>query len=91
MYAEPSRFRPERFIGREFAPWEFLPFGGGARRCVGMAFAMYEMKLVLATILSSVDLKGANRRPWAAVRHSVCVAPSERARMIATRVRIERE
>ncbi len=91
VYAEPSRFRPERFVGREFAPWEFLPFGGGARRCVGMAFAMYEMKLVLATILSSVDLKGANRRPWAAVRHSVCVAPSERARMIATRVRIERE
>jgi cytochrome P450 family 110 len=90
LYPEPSTFRPERFVGHEFAPSEFLPFGGGARRCVGMAFAMYEMKLVLATVLASVDLTRANRRPWTAVRHSVCVAPSERARMIATSVGSEK-
>jgi cytochrome P450 family 110 len=91
VYAEPREFRPERFLGREVAPWEFLPFGGGARRCVGMAFAMFEMKLVLATILARVDLTGANRRSWTAVRHSVCVAPSERATMTATFIRNEAE
>jgi cytochrome P450 len=91
VYAEPTELRPERFLGREMAPWEFLPFGGGARRCVGMAFAMFEMKLVLATILARVDLTGANRRPWTAARHSVCVAPSERARMTATFIRNEEE
>jgi cytochrome P450 len=91
VYAEPGEFRPERFLGREMAPWEFLPFGGGARRCVGMAFAMFEMKLVLATILARVDLTGANRRSWTGVRHSVCVAPSERARMTAKFIRNEEE
>jgi cytochrome P450 len=51
LYPEPSRFRPERFLERKFSPFEFLPFGGGARRCLGAAFALYEMKIVLALIL----------------------------------------
>jgi cytochrome P450 len=51
LYPEPARFRPERFLERKFSPFEFLPFGGGARRCLGAAFALYEMKIVLATIL----------------------------------------
>lgn len=51
LYPEPDRFNPERFLGRTFTPFEFLPWGGGSRRCLGAAFAMYEMKLVLAAIL----------------------------------------
>jgi cytochrome P450 len=51
LYPEPTRFRPERFLERKFSPFEFLPFGGGARRCLGAAFAVHEMKIVLATIL----------------------------------------
>jgi cytochrome P450 len=81
VYKEPFAFRPERFLDHEPSPWEFAPFGGGSRRCIGTAFAMYEMKVVLATILGTVDFEGDNRRPWTAVRHSVCVAPSEQARM----------
>ena len=81
VYPEPLAFRPERFLDHEPSPWEFAPFGGGSRRCIGMAFAMYEMKVVLATILATVDFEPDNRRPWTAVRHSVCVAPSEQARM----------
>lgn len=51
-YPSPEAFRPERFLERKYSPFEFLPFGGGARRCLGAAFAAYEMKLVLATLLS---------------------------------------
>jgi cytochrome P450 len=51
IYPEPSRFLPERFIGKSYSPFEFLPFGGGARRCLGAAFATYEVKLVLFAIL----------------------------------------
>jgi cytochrome P450 len=51
LYPEPARFRPERFLERKFSPFEFLPFGGGTRRCLGAAFALYEMKIVLAAIL----------------------------------------
>ena len=35
IYEAPDAFRPQRFIGRTYRPWEFLPFGGGTRRCVG--------------------------------------------------------
>lgn len=52
IYPEPERFRPERFLERKFGIFEFLPFGGGARRCIGGAFSMYEMKIVIGTIAS---------------------------------------
>ena len=63
LYPEPERFRPERFLERSFTPFEYLPFGGGARRCIGAAFALYEMKLVLATILRKYDLRSASDAP----------------------------
>src|SRR6185295_14269434 len=37
LFPEPDRFRPERFLERKFNTGEFLPFGGGARRCLGAA------------------------------------------------------
>lgn len=52
LYPQPEQFKPERFLDREFAPYEYLPFGGGNRRCIGAAFAQLEIKMVLATVLS---------------------------------------
>lgn len=62
-YPDPQRFRPERFLGRSYSPFEYLPFGGGHRRCIGAAFALYEMKLVLATLLSRCDFELATKAP----------------------------
>ena len=56
LYPEPDRFRPERFLERKFGPHEWFPFGGGNRVCLGMPFALYEMKVLLATLLSQVRL-----------------------------------
>ncbi|MDJ0677866.1 MAG: cytochrome P450 [Calothrix sp. MO_167.B42] len=56
LYPQPEQFKPERFLEREFAPYEYLPFGGGNRRCIGVAFAQLEIKMVLATVLSGWDL-----------------------------------
>lgn len=56
VYPDPEQFKPERFLDRQFSPFEYLPFGGGSRRCLGMAFAQFEMKVVLSQILSQVEL-----------------------------------
>lgn len=56
VYPQPKQFQPERFLKKQYSPYEFMPFGGGARRCPGEALALFEMKLVLATILSSYQL-----------------------------------
>jgi cytochrome P450 len=56
-YPEPLQFRPERFLGRQPGPYEWAPFGGGIRRCLGMSFALHEMKVVLATLFSRVRLE----------------------------------
>lgn len=63
LYPEPKQFKPERFLEKQFSNYEFLPFGGGARSCIGGTFALFEMKLVLATILSRYQLALVNKRP----------------------------
>jgi len=57
LYPNSKTFSPDRFLDRQFAPFEFLPFGGGNRRCVGMALAQFEMKLVLASLLKTRSLE----------------------------------
>ncbi|MDQ3035426.1 MAG: cytochrome P450 [Myxococcota bacterium] len=75
IYPEPHRFRPERFLERKYGPFEHLPFGGGHRRCIGAAFAMYEMKLVLATMVSEWNLELARPGAERPVRRNVTMGP----------------
>lgn len=81
LYPEPETFRPERFLERQFTPYEFIPFGGSNRRCIGMAFALYEMKLVLAIALSQWSLTLEERRRLKPVRRGVTLAPPSSLRM----------
>src|SRR5690606_21448741 len=55
-YPEPERFLPERWRTCEPGPFEYIPFSAGPRMCLGATFAMVEMKLVLATLLSRFRL-----------------------------------
>jgi cytochrome P450 len=87
IYPEPKQFKPERFLERQFSPYEYLPFGGGNRLCIGMAFAQYEMKLVLATILSRYNLTLADNRPVKPTRRGFTVAPPGTMRMVVTNQR----
>ena len=47
LWPEPEKFDPTRFIDARPDPYKFFPFGGGTRRCLGAAFATYQMKIVL--------------------------------------------
>jgi cytochrome P450 family 110 len=76
LYPDPDRFRPQRFLERRFGPHEYLPFGGGSRRCLGAAFATYEMKLVLATVMRQHQLRPASRRPLRVALRNTTVGPA---------------
>jgi cytochrome P450 len=82
LYPEPDRFRPERFLERKLGPHEWFPFGGGNRVCLGMPFALYEMKVLLATLLSQVRPSrpaGARSR---ARRYGIVLGPDDGGRII---------
>ena len=76
LYPEPKQFKPERFIEKQYSPYEYLPFGGGNRRCIGMAFALFEMKLVLITVLKNLDLSIVNNHQVKPTRRGGTLAPS---------------
>lgn len=84
LYPQPQQFKPERFLERQFSPYEFLPFGGGKRRCIGDVFALFEMKLVLATILSRYELALADNLTERPQRRWITTAPSGGVKMILT-------
>jgi cytochrome P450 len=73
VYPEPERFDPDRFLSGSFGPTTFLPFGGGSRRCIGMAFALFEMKVVLSQLVRRfvVELDPATPLPLKPVRRGL--------------------
>jgi cytochrome P450 family 110 len=77
VFPEPNRFRPERFLERQYSLYEYMPFGGGNRRCLGMAFALFEMKLVIAAVLSKCRLQLVSDQPVKPVRRGFTMAPEK--------------
>ncbi|MBE9209734.1 cytochrome P450 [Nostoc sp. LEGE 06077] len=63
LYPQPDEFQPQRFLNRKYSPYEFWTFGGGSRQCLGQVFALFEMKLILATILLNYRLKLEEKAP----------------------------
>jgi cytochrome P450 family 110 len=72
-YPEPDRFRPERFIERNYDIFEFLPFGGGHRRCMGAGLAEYSMRISLAEIVTRWDFEPTE--PDTDIRLNVAMGP----------------
>jgi cytochrome P450 len=81
LYPEPEKFRPDRFLERHYAAHEWFPFGGGSRMCLGMAFALYEMKVVLGTLFAMVRLARPPGSRSAPVRRGLALAPDDEAQV----------
>lgn len=84
LYPNPHQFKPERFLERQYTAFEYFPFGGGNRRCLGYALALLEMKLVLATILSQYQLALAEDKPVKLQRRGFTLAPTGGVRIVMT-------
>jgi len=81
IYPEPDAFRPERFLEQPPANHEWIPFGGGVRRCLGASFALLEMQLVLGAILRRWRLRPETRPDEGFARRAVTFTPSRGARV----------
>jgi len=84
LWPEPEQFNPDRFLGKKPTPYEFFPFGGGVRYCLGAAFATYEMKIVLAEILLRTELHLAPGYTPQMIRRGITFAPSEGVPVVVT-------
>jgi unspecific monooxygenase len=87
IYDAPEVFRPERFLGRQPPAYAWIPFGGGVRRCIGSAFALAEMRAVMRTVLTRMDLEAVSRDDEPVVRRAFTLSPGRGASVVATRRR----
>ncbi len=75
-FPDPEAFKPERFLEKSYSSSEYFPFGGGARRCAGAAFASYEMAIVLGTLLSRYEFELLESKPVVSKRRNITMGPS---------------
>jgi cytochrome P450 len=84
VFPEPRRFRPERFLdGASKADnYAWIPFGGGVRRCIGAAFAEYEMRTILREFVKRAELRPAGPTPERVRVRNITLAPAKGARVV---------
>jgi cytochrome P450 len=85
LYPEPHRFRPERWLGTKPGTYEWIPFGGGTRRCLGAALATAEQKVVLETMIARLDLQPDDPKPERPRHRNVTMLPARGGRVIRRR------
>jgi cytochrome P450 len=91
LYSEPFAFRPERFLESPPDTYGWLPFGGGIRRCIGAAFAEFEMRIALREVLSRCELRKANPAPEQTGRRNITLSPKDGTPVIVESRRPARE
>jgi cytochrome P450 len=79
LYPEPDKYRPARFIDRIYSPFEFLPFGGGHRRCLGSGLSDYEMRIALAQIVMRWEFEPTATE--SEIRHDIAMGPKHGVRL----------
>ena len=83
LFPHPLAFRPERFVESKPETYSWVPFGGGVRRCLGAAFASFEMRQVLGVVLSRRALRAADPRPERYRRRGITFVPGRGAVVVA--------
>ena len=82
VYPDPFAFRPERWLGRKPGTYDWIPFGGGIRRCLGAALAMAEQRVVLTTMAKRLDLAAPTPAPERAMHRNVTMIPAQGATVV---------
>ncbi len=84
-FPEPDAFRPERFLEAKIDNYAWIPFGGGVRRCIGAAFAEYEMRTILREFVERADLRPAEPEPEKVKIRNITLVPARGTRVVLER------
>lgn len=90
VYPQPRIFRPERFLDDPPETYSWVPFGGGVRRCLGAAFAEFEMRIALRAIVDRCDLESARDAPERIARRNITFSPKRGTPVVLTERRPSR-
>jgi cytochrome P450 len=82
LFPEPEQFRPERFLGGRADNYAWIPFGGGIRRCIGAAFAEYEMRTILREFVERAELRPLTPAPERVKVRNITLAPARGTRVV---------
>jgi cytochrome P450 len=82
LYPDPFAFRPERFLGHKPGTYEWIPFGGGIRRCLGATLAMAEQRVVLEAVARRTDMVAPDPAPEKVLHRNVTMVPALGARVV---------
>jgi cytochrome P450 len=85
VFPDAESFDPSRFLDARPDLYQWIPFGGGTRRCLGAAFANLEMNVVLRTILREVTLVSTKERDERWHSRGVANAPAKGGRAVVRR------
>ena len=83
IYPHPRAFLPERFLDEQPGTYSWIPVGGGTRRCLAASYAELEMKRVLRTVFSEVDLRPVETRSERMRKSAISFSPDRRGLVIA--------
>jgi cytochrome P450 len=86
LFPAPDEFRPERFLDGKADNYAWIPFGGGVRRCIGAAFAEYEMRTILREFVERAELRAVDPAPEKVRVRNITLAPAKGTRVICAEV-----
>ncbi|MGB1699535.1 MAG: cytochrome P450 [Nannocystaceae bacterium] len=84
-FPEPLEYRPDRFVERKYGPFDYLPFGGGHRRCIGAAFSSFEMQISMGLLARNYDVVLHDSAPPRPIRRNLALAPKSDIPVTLTR------
>jgi cytochrome P450 len=85
IYPDPEQFDPARFLGRAPGTYTWIPFGGGVRRCLGAAFAQFEMETVLHELAARAHITPVHAASEPVLRRAVTETPRHDAEVLVSR------